>query len=439
MNISKTTILTASLGLASASALLAADAQAPKADAWGIVVPDYISEASFTTKAAFDSNVFGTPYDLANRPSVASQDSFVFTFSPKVTFNGVKLLGLGKDSSLKSFNFGYTGEYNYYEQFSTESNARSTIPVSLKIVDGPWTFSADNAFLYVWGNDHSPFYNTYSAYATATVRERRHQIQDRFNASLRYDQEQYFVRGVATALVYDLLTTQHNATTDTYWKGYQNWVDRSDMNIGGDVGIKQTKDFSWILGYRYGKQTQDRYIWGGNHCESSYNRLLVGFEGKVGSWLTGSLVAGPDFRRYTDTPNLGIATKNHRWLYAEGNLTATTSASDSFSFTTKCWHWVSSTGTAAYQDNSYALTWKHSWSKQLTSGVGVKFGTSRYDYPTVRNDQLFSYPINVTYAVSKEVVVSADYQFTQADSRIPKTFGREYNQNLVSLSVKIAL
>jgi hypothetical protein len=439
MNITKATILTASLGLASTSVLLAADAQAPKADAWGVVLPDYISEASFTSKGAFDSNVFAASSNLANRPEVSNMDSFVFTFSPKIAFNGVKLFEIAKDSAVKSLNFGYTGEYNYYEQFASESNAKSTIPVSLKVVDGPWTFSADNSFLYVWGSKHSPFYNTYSAYGTAIARERRNQIQNRFNTSLRYDQDAYFVRAVASSLLYNLLVDHHNPATDTYWKGYQNWVNRSDTNAGIDIGVKQSKDFAMIAGFRYGAQTQDRYPWGGLHVPSNYTRILVGFEGKANSWLSGSVLVGPDYRHYTDAANLGTATKTRTTLYGEANVTALGSDTDSFNFNSKCWHWVSSTGTAAYQDNTYQFTWKHSWTKQLSSGVGVKFQTSRYDYPTVRNDQLYSYPLNLTYAMSKEVSMSLDYQFAQADSRIRGVTGREFDQNLVSFTIKLAL
>ncbi len=437
MKIRKATILTACLGIGLVRPLCAAEAA--KADCWGVTVPDYLSEASLTAKLGYDSNVYATDNSLPGKPDLANQESAVFSVSPKLLFNGLKLFELPKDSAVQAFSFGYSGDYVFFGSFSGENNGRHTLPFALKLKQEAWSFSLDNSFLWVQGPDDSPLYNLYSAYGTATVRERRSQIQNRFSASLRFDEGACFVRAAAAALSYNLLTDLHNSATEPAYKGYQNWVDRSDIGVGLDFGYKASKDLSFIAGWRTGKQSQSRYTWGGNHCDSTFNRLQFGFEGKLASWLQGSLLAGPDFRSYSDTAFLGITGTSHTWLYLDGSLNATASADDRVTLTGKVWHWVSSTGTTSYQDSSYALTWKHSFSKQLSTSVGIKFQASNYDAPAVRHDQFFSYPVGLTYSVSKEIVLGADYQYGKAHNRISGTLGREYTQNQFTLTLRLAL
>jgi opacity protein-like surface antigen len=428
------------LALATASLpAFAAEAAAEPRNPWGIEPPAYVSESSLGAKVSFDSNVFATDYNLSDANPIASRSDSVYTVSPKLTLNVAKLLELPKDGVVQALSLGYAGDYAFYSRFSTEDHGRHSLPFSLKLKQGDWAFNVDNTLLYIQGDKHSPLYNTYSAYGTATVRERRNQVQNRFAFSLTHNFGSFFARAAGNALTYDLLTDLHNGAAQPAYKGYQNWVDRSDMNTGLDLGYRLNKDFAFTTGWRLGTQQQDRLPWGGNTSSSTYNRLQFGFEGTLTPWLKGSVVAGPDFRRYSDQGASGIKGASHTWLFVEGSLTATITPQDSLTVSTKVWHWVSSTSVASYQDASTSLTLKHSFNKQWSVSGGLKAGSSRYDTPTLRNDQLWTLPVGLSYAWTKNILLNADYQFIQARNRTPGVLGREYTQSLFSIGVKISL
>lgn len=417
----------------------AGQAQAADGKLLNIDKPDYITESSISAKLGYDSNVFCVDNNLAGRPAVADQNATLFTVSPRLMLNGAKVTNATSNDYIQSFTFGYAGDYNFYNDFSeSENNYRHSIPISLKMKNDAWSFSLENTALYVDGSTKSPLFANYNAYGTATVRERREQIQDRFSTSLRYDLETIFIRAVGNVLAYDLMTTKHNGALEASKKGYQNWVDRSDKNVGLDFGYKVNKDLAGVAAVRMGEQTQDRYPWGGLHSPNTYHRFLAGFEGKLTDTISGSLLAGVQQTKYSDRANSGIYGRTRTRPYAEGNITAVVTDSDKLVFTTKVWQWVSSTGTAAYLDSSYSLSWKHSWTKELSSSVGGKWAISKYEAPTVRDDQLLSYPVSVNYAFSKDLSVTAEYQYNQAKSRI-KASGRVYDQNLYSIALKLAL
>ena len=106
---------------------------------------------------------------------------------------------------------------------------------------------------------------------------------------------------MASLLYYNLKTDWHNAGIAPYL-GYQNFPDRYDVNGGADLGFKVIPALAVTLGYRYGHQYQEQFpatISGDRHYSSSdYQRVLVGLEGNLWSWLNVRLVAGPDFRVY---------------------------------------------------------------------------------------------------------------------------------------------
>ena len=180
---------------------------------------------------------------------------------------------------------------------------------------GDFSFSLDNAFLYNDGNHQAPIYalnqisgagaNQFdqyrNVYAHAVARERLAQTQDRATVLLQYDWDKFFVRPVASLLDYNLMTDWHN-TKNSPWMGYQNYVDRYDVNGGVDLGYKLTPKLAATLGYRYGSQYQQQFpaaITSDNHYSSSdYQRVLLGLEGKPWNWLNVKLAGGPDFRSY---------------------------------------------------------------------------------------------------------------------------------------------
>ena len=114
-------------------------------------------------------------------------------------------------------------------------------------------------------------------------------------------------------------TAWHNNAAGKGYVGYQNYVDRSDVNGGLDLGYKVVTNVAVTLGYRYGSQFQQQFpttITTDSHYSSStYQRVLLGVEGKLCSWLDVKLAGGPDFRDYN--PNTPV-TDLHPTKYYRG-------------------------------------------------------------------------------------------------------------------------
>jgi hypothetical protein len=403
--------------------------------------PDFLSELSITVKEAHDSSVFGTERNpaLAGLPELANVSSWVTTVSPKVGFNLRPAFGLDKDSAISAFSFGYAGDYAFYHSATTETNQRHNFTQQLKGKSGGVSFALDNSFIYVDGKSATIQYGLTSAYGTASSRERKEQFQDRAKAILRFDNESpYFFRTVASVLYYDL-KTQLRQPVGSY-AGWQNYVDRQDLNIGADIGYKATKDVSLWAGYRYGKQKQAALPWSLVQNNSDYNRFLVGVEGKLAPWLKIDLQAGPDYRSYTDGAHSGINGKNHTWLYTESSITADVSKTDSLTFTNKIWHWVSSTGVTAYRDSAYALAYKHKFSSAFSASLGVRALGSDYDLPATRKDWLYTYSAGLRYDFNKQVALTADYAHSNGENKLNAIAfpGREFSQDVLSLGLRYA-
>jgi hypothetical protein len=62
----------------------------------------------------------------------------------------------------------------------------------------------------------------------------------------------------------------------------------------------------------------------------------------------------------------------------------------------------------------------------------------RYDAPTVRDDWTTTVPINATYALTRNISLSADYSATTGHSHLPiaATPGQSFEDNLLSLTLK---
>jgi hypothetical protein len=402
--------------------------------------PSPLSELSLTLKESYDSNIFGTSQNptLAGLPQLADVSSWITTLSPKIGLNLKSALDLPADSSIAALSLTYSGDYAFYHSAPTESNQRHNLSQQLKTKADATTFSLDNSFVYVDGRSATTQYGNTSAYGTGTTRERKEQFQDRAKLVLRYDSDVWFARAVGSLLYYDLHTQQHQATG--VYTGWQNYADRSDINGGGDLGYKASKDLSLWAGYRYGQQKQSSFAWDLRHNDSNYNRALLGVEGKLASWLKVDAQIGPDFRTYTDTAHSGITGDKHTWLYSEANATADLSKDDSLVFTNKVWHWVSSTGLTAYRDSAYALTYTHKFSSAFSANAGLRTLGSDYDAPATRKDWLDTYSFGARYAFTSKLSLAADYAHTHARNRLSDVTypGREFSQDQVSLALRLA-
>jgi hypothetical protein len=401
----------------------------------GAAAPDWLTVATVSAKEGLDTNLFGVSTNLAGHPDVANVSSRFTTLSASLTLN--LLAAEGRNHGfLNTLTLAYAADYTAYEAAAREDNFRNTLTLEARGQGGPWSLSIDNPLSYVDGSREDQFFNTYNNLGYAATRERRNQIQERDTSFLRYDAPGWFARAMASATYYNLLIAEHNPVGA--YKGYVNWVNRDDINIGADLGYKLTPDLAFVAGWRIGQQTQARLYYSPVDNDNTYNRALFGLEGKWRSWLRAQVTAGPDFRRYGDGSNSGIQGDRHTWLYTQSLLTATFSPNDTLTVSNKVWHFVSSAGVSSIQETTEGLAFKHAFSKQLSASAGVALAGHRYDFPAVRNDWTRSYPVDITYALTSRLSLSADYANTGGHSHLPVAAspGQNFSDSLASVSVK---
>ena len=455
-------VLVAVLQLFTTPSNVRADAAIPsKQAAW-------LTGVSVGIKESYDDNVFLGGADKPFLPakytvpggSVAALknvDSFVTTLSPRLGVNVAPLLG--DQTMLQVLSLVYSPDFVTYHDASSESYNAQRLAATISGSRDAFSFKLENGFTYIDGSEFGPTYPGAfnSALATSAVRERRDQIQDRSTVVLRYDQDSWFVRPTGSLLDYDLRTTQLAGIT-----GYQNYVDRYDVNGGADLGYKLDHDLAVTLGYRIGAQYQETFSTAidpfGQTSSSDYQRLLMGVEGKLTSWLDVKVQAGPDFRSYTDAAP--VNNHNPTRYYGEGALIATPTKNDTLSLNYRQWQWVSSTGKVPYFDSLYDLTYRRKLSETWSGNLGA--GVRTFDYTSgeslsgtatkpvastnLRNDWLYTLTAGLRYVFSDNVSADLCYSIDLArnaqlglpDAQRPES-KREFDRQIVSLGVQYKL
>lgn len=403
---------------------LAADAVVAKTS--DSAKPAWVSDAALGAKLAYDDNVLGV-----SGLGMPEKSSWVSTFSLKL---GINLVPVLNTKAIQAFSLTYAPDVVRYDSLSQENYTAHRFNQLIKAKSGSFTFSLDNAFLFVDGNKVAPTYalnqlagalanqndKSRNNYAHGLARERRNQYQDRYTVQLQYDSGNYFVRPMSNLTYYDLNTDLHNTGVAPY-KGYQDYVDRYDINGGVDLGYKVTKGLALVVGYRDGYQYQQRFapaINADQHAsDSHYQRLLVGAEGKLSDSLKLKVAVGPDFRDYSaSTPITSPHTT--RW-YGEASLTATIAPNETFTVNFKQWIFVASTGLAPYQDTTLTAVYHYSPVKDLGIDLGAKYLEANYlmgnaitgSAPSLRDDIDYGLTFGVTYNLSPHLVLSANFAY----------------------------
>ena len=408
--------------------------------------PGWLTELSLGVKEGYDNNVYLSGVDAKFVPptftppagsaaAMKDRSSWVTTVSPKAEVNLAPLL---QEQGLQSLSVAYALELAVYHDQPEESYEAHRFATLAQGKWGGFSFNLNNAFAYINGKRLGPTYPgaLLSALATSVPRERRAQIQDRGNPVLQYDWERWFFRGTASVLYYDLMTEQLNVS------GYQNYVDRYDINGGPEVGYRITPLLAATMGYRYGHQSQEQFTFSPYSSPSDYQRALLGVEGKPLKWLEFKLQGGPDFRIYApDTAShiTPVHDKHPVKYYGEAGVTALVTPKDTLAFKYKQFQWVSSIGKVPYFDSSYDLIYRRQLSRAFRLDLGARWCSADYssgNLPTCRrDDRQYGFSAVLLYALNPHLSLSLGYSADlgrNAEDGIPNPETREYNRHLVS-------
>ena len=411
--------------------------------------PVWLSEASLGIKESFDNNVFlsgvdskflSTSYPVPPGSVAALKDegAWITAISPRVGINLASLLG--NQTTFQTLSLAYVPDFVVYHDRNSENYNAHRLLTAVTGQAKAVSFNADNNFLFVDGRDLAPVYpdSLFSSFVTSSARERREQIQERANISVQLDRENWFLRPQTSLLYYDFMTRQLNPAS---FPGYQNYVDRLDVNGGADVGYKITSNAAMTLGYRYGRQYQQQFAYSPYSSSDDYQRVLFGIEGRPWKWLEVKIQGGPDFRSYADS-----APMNYRQpmkYYGEATVTATFTPKDTLIFKSKQWQWLSSLGKVPYYESLYDLSYHH----KLTEKIGWDLGgrLMSWDFTSGnlstcrRMDLQYTASTGLGYAYNEHLnfnlAYTLDFGRNDLDGVVnPQT--REFDQQLFSLAAK---
>lgn len=394
--------------------------------------PAWFTEVSVTSRVGYDSNIFGVDNAREGVP-LADRDARTASLGIRIAVSVSAMLEAPRDR----LQLGYAPTANWFKGVAGEDHTQHRFTVTSAGRCGAWTWSLDSATTCTEGPEDSPRFNAYNIFGMGLVRDRRTQLQETGKAWVRYEGARWFARGMAATLINDYRTALRAPTAAE--AGRLNWVDRSDLNGGVDLGWKLSPATSLLVGGRLGRQQQATTSWLTKSSSNRYTRVLAGFEGRPTRWLSGSLLAGPDFRRYAAATQCMSDRTPVAWHYA-GSLTATLSATDSLTLTAKQERWLSSTGQSAYDARTLALAWQHGFAEAWSLQLAGQLQQGRYPAPIVRNDVACSGQAQLRWRATRQFAVTFDATVQSGADLVdlPATGGRGFRRSQLGVGVQRA-
>lgn len=373
------------------------------------------------TRVGYDSNPRA---DTTTQPSTDGS----------ATWSASATLGVSAGGQAGSGKLLYTGDLNRYTDAASENFASHRLSGNLTTIASGAKVAADASALFIDGSrDTLASALPCNGNGVAVWRERREQWQYRAKLSAVVDSGAFRARALGSVLHTDYRT---HVTP-----GRIGFADRGDRLGGIDLGVLRSGGAYAFAGIRTGRQTQDALALPGGQFEYSnrYHRVVLGWEGTLGSKTTIAASAGPDFRTYTgniDRAHFGDRHHSFGWF----DVALSTKFNSQWALTAKTtrWAWLSSTGKSAYMDlnNDVALTWTPN--KQLSWRAGFKAHKCSY-FPVYRKDWEFLGTAGVTYVFSKQWSVTADVLRHVGWNELPEYTNRDFRRNVVSIGATLSL
>jgi hypothetical protein len=382
--------------------------------------PSWKLSGSIAVKELYDSNVY-----LQSQTSLANQESLVTTVIPQI-------VGNWNPSPALNAVLSYTPEVAWYHSESSENNVTHRGLLNLSGRADKTAYELGGTVVLIDGSSIGPTWTGQGGAPAAggiPVRDRRDATVYRSNFRLTPQLGRWFVRPAATFYFHDFRTEQSSAT------GYQNYVDRSEVTGGLDLGVRLSSVSVWA-GYRYGFQDQAQLLQYPEVYDNTFNRVLFGVEGTLVSWLKMNIVLGPEFRRYGAQVPATFGDHNVLNVFADASLTFLPTKQDTMTLSVRQFQQPGFSGRSAYDDLTCDLAWRHKFNDSFTVGASGRAYNTDFLYPVIRDDWIYSGSAFINWCITKQWNVEASYSYEAGESLIVNTSGRDYSRHLVALGLK---
>jgi hypothetical protein len=388
-----------------------------------------------TTLSAGVSERFDSNLMLQNDGPLARLHSWVTSVQPVAGLEwsppGAAPLKLGVQ---------YAPDFTFFHERDEESYLRHVGLLRLSLKDGPWAASAQVRAQFTDGSTEGPVWSTPDhpgsppALGGPEVRYRRRNFFWQSPLEARYDLPGAYLRGVFEARLWDIMT-DFKVLPGAF---YQNYMDRTDVNGGVDLGGKPGRGWETAVGYRFGHQDQERLPAGLPYTyQNDYHRVLGVFNASPARWLKFGGELGPSFHQFNPASLPPGARDTETLLYFQANATLTLSSNTTFKAAAYQHLLPSTAGRANFQNIRATGTLEHRFHPAVRGSF--RFDLQEYDFVRglALRDEVFTAETRLEYALNRHLTLAAWYAHEWAQALHTGTSGREYDRHVAGLSVTV--
>lgn len=338
-----------------------------------------------------------------------------------------------------SLRLQYAPDFTFFHERDEESYLRHT---------GLWRFEGRNDRFSAWaqvrpqytdGSSEGPIWSTPEepgstpALGAAEVRYRRRNFYWQSPLEARYDRDGWFARGVFEARVWDIMVEDRQVPGSIY----QNYVDRTDVVGGPDLGLKVAPGWQVSAGYRFGHQDHEQHPFAEPYTyQNDFHRGLGGLNVSPAAWLKIGGEAGPSFHQFNRSSLPPGADPHETLLYYAFNLTARLGTNTTLQGQGSQHLLPSTGGRATFQNIRLTGTLEH----RLRPDLRAAFRFDMQEYDMIRGlntrDQVFTPEARLEYTLNRHFAFNAWYAYEWADALESGTEGREYSRHVVGLGLR---
>jgi hypothetical protein len=389
--------------------------------------PDWLTLTA-DVRQGWDSNVF-----LQNVGDLRRRESPVTTAELNAALNYTRP-GSDDRTSLTGL-VSYAPSYSEFWNESSESHWKHVFQGDLTALEGRGLFKMTNKLTLIDGDDTSPTYlgqGGAPALGGISVRDRRDAAIITHKSSFKWQDGDWFARPVVSFYHHDFQTKQSQAP------GYQNYVDRGELNAGLDLGYTVAPKTLAFLGYRYGHQYESNLFDSDIDYSNAYHRFIVGIEGTPSKQLTLNVQGGIDWRLFES--HVSPLTKPNQFVpYVDASVKWMPSDIDTVTLTVTSYMQPGFAGRSVYQDSIYTLAYAHKWSKQWTMTLSERAWNGDFVSPAVRDDWIYTTTLAAEWSDGHRFTLGATATYEWSHSNVDDTPSREFDRVYVGVFGKLAM